>query len=237
MNTPLSEPCDDHGGVRLGSIEIARVAGFGAMMVGISAGIALVAFGLQEGELSWALGGVLLAAAASTFDRFGESALVRFLARKLERRRGSLLRATPSSYELVNVEPEETVARIKRVPDEIALLELVPRSGRLALEGVGGRAEIRAEHCPIVTARRDQLWPVVTLRYVEGQRHYDLVLYQQPSFVRFFAVLLGLLRVVRHPSERLADRMRLALEGVQLPGRSVPDVNAEASRAKSSRVL
>lgn len=207
------------------------------MLACTATGAALIIYGFQTGELSLALGGVLLAAAASTFDLFGESALVRFLARRLERRPGSLLRATASFCELVNVEPEETVARIKRVPDEIALLELVPRSGRLALEGVGGRAEIRAEHCPIVTARRDQLWPVVTLRYVEGQRHYDLVLYQQPSFVRFFAVLLGLLRVVRHPSERLADRMRLALEGVQLPGRSVPDANTEASRANSSRVL
>jgi plasmid stabilization system protein ParE len=221
--SPLAERCAGHGGVRLGVIEVTRVLGFFAMIAGMALGAVGVGVGLDTGRWWLALGGMLVAALSSCFDLFGEAALVRLLARRLESRPGSVLRASPSNSALVNVEPAATVQRVKRVPDEVALLELVPRSGRLALEGVGGRAEVRAEHRPVITARRDQPFPVVSLRYFEGERHFDLVLYQQPSFVRFFAVMLGLLRIVRHPSERLAERMRVSLEGVQLPGRNVPE--------------
>lgn len=228
MTTPLSRPCDPPQGVRLGAIEVGRLLGLFAMIFGVATGGVVLALGLQSGELAVALAGAILTAAASTFDLIGEAALVRLLARRFERRGGSLLRAPGNAHVLVNVEPEATVASLKRVPDDIAVLEVLPRSGRLVLEGVQGRAEIRAEAQPTITARRDQLWPVVTLRYDEDARHFDLVLYQQPSFVRFFDVLLGLARIVRHPSDRLAARMRLALDAVQLPGRNVPDVDAVA---------
>lgn len=232
--SPLAERCADDVGVRLGVIEITRVVGFLAMIAGMALGAVGVAFGLDSGRWWLALGGMLVAALSSCFDLFGEAALVRVLARRLESRPGSVLRASPSNSALVNVEPAATVQRVKRVPDEIALLELVPRSGRLALEGVGGRAEVRAEHRPAITARRDRPFPVVSLRYQEGERHFDLVIYQQPSFVRFFAVMLGLLRIVRHPSERLAERMRHSLEGVQLPGRNVPEVEPAESGSSAT---
>ncbi len=144
------------------------------------------------------------------------------MARRFERRSGSSLRGAGPVHALVNVEPEATARVIKRVPDDIAVLELVPKSGRLAFEGVLGRAEVRAERRPVIRARKDKLWPVAELRYADGDGRYDLVLYQQPSFVRTFGVLFGLIGLVRHPSDRLADRMRLALEVVALPGRSVP---------------
>lgn len=57
------------------------------------------------------------------------------LARRLESRPGSVLRASPSDSALIN-----------------------------------------AEHRPTITARRDQPFPVVSLRYFEGERHFDLVL-------------------------------------------------------------
>ena len=223
--------------MRLGVIELARVIGFAGMLIGMAAGAGLTGFAIERGSLAFALLGVLLAAASSCFDLFGESALVRWMTWRFDRRSGSLLRAASGAHALVNVEPERTVARIKRVPDEIAILELVPNSGRLALEGVLGRAEIRPEHRPTITARKDQLWPVVTLRFDDAGQHFDLVIYQQPSFVRTFAVILGHLRVMQHPSDRLVERMRSALEGVALPGRNVPsaDVIEATGRSGSAR--
>lgn len=230
MASPLAEPVSDSAGVRLGVIEIARILGFFGMVIGMAVGAGLAGFAVERGNLPGALIGVLVAATSSCFDLFGESLLVRWMTRRFERRSGSVLRATSGVHALVNVEPELTVRQIKRVPDEIAVLELVPRSGRLALEGVLGRAEIRAAQRPLIAARKDQLWPVVTLRYQAGDASFDLVLYQQPSFIRFFAVVLGLLRVMRHPSERLADRMRAALDVVELPGRNVPETTVAPSR-------
>jgi hypothetical protein len=225
--TPLEEPLHDNAGVRLGLIELARVFGFVGMLFGVSTGVGLLVYSLDRGSLAGALAGVLLAAASSCFDLFGEAVLIRWMTRRFERRAASALRGAGGVHALVNVEPEATHRSIKRVPDEIAVLELVPNSGRLALEGVLGRGEVRAEQQPQVKARKDQLLPVVELRYSARGKRYDLVLYQQPSFVRTFAIFLGLLRVVRHPSERLADRMRLALAGVALPGRNVPELSDE----------
>ncbi|MBI1944244.1 MAG: hypothetical protein HYS27_01040 [Deltaproteobacteria bacterium] len=236
MPTPLEEPLHDNAGVRLGVIELARVFGFIGMLFGISAGIGVLVFSLDRGSVTGALAGMLLAAASSCFDLFGEVALVRFMTRRFERRAGSALRGAGGVHALVNVEPVVTVHRIKRVPDEIAVLELVPNSGRLALEGVLGRAEVRAEQQPEVKARKDQLWPVVELHYWARGKRYELVLYQQPSFVRTFAIILGLLRVVRHPSERLADRMRRALASVALPGRNVPELSDEVPASANLRV-
>lgn len=232
MPTPLAEPVADNAGVSRGVIEIARVLGFAGMLAGISTGVGLAVFAMQHGSVAGAIGGVLVAAASSCFDLFGEVVLVRVIARRFERRAGSALRGAGRVHALVNIEPEATVRSIKRVPDEIAVLELVPRSGRLALEGVLGRAEVRAEHRPTILARKQHMWPVVELHYLADGQRLDLVLYQQPSFVRTFALMLGHLRVVRHPSDRLADRMRLALEGVALPGRNVPEVLVGARPAQ-----
>ncbi|MCC7072635.1 MAG: hypothetical protein IT383_15005 [Deltaproteobacteria bacterium] len=227
MTTPLAEPVADNAGVRLGVIELARVIGFAGMVLGVCAGAALTLMALHGSHLVGAVGGVLLAAASSCFDLFGEGVLVRLLTRRFERRGGSSLRGGGAVHALVNVEPEATARSVKRVPDDIAVLELVPKSGRLAFEGVLGRAEVRAEAQPIIHARKDQLWPVVELRYADGDVRYDLVLYQHPSFARTMAVLFGLLGLVRHPSDRLADRMRRALEGVALPGRNVPEAASD----------
>lgn len=237
MPTPLAQPLADNAGVSRGAIEVARVVGFACMMVGMFAGAALTVVALTGGSLAGAIGGALLAASASCFDLFGEAVLIRWMRGRFERRGGSSLRGGSAVHVLVNVEPEATARAIKRVPDDIAVLEVVPTSGRLALEGVLGRAEVRAQLRPVIRARKNQLWPVVELRYVDGNDRYDLVLYQQPSFVRTFGILFGLVGLVRHPSDRLADRMRRALECVALPGSNVPEVAVLATAAPDDAPL